>query len=120
MEASLVLRHDCLCDGQQQALVREGFPVLGHDVLHGEGIVHTGLLTAWRIALIVRRVAALRSSQNRTGPPLRDEPCVLSNCSRADGDKRIVLGETRGTARVSAFRAASINGSRILAIGIRR
>jgi len=36
-----------------------------------------GLPTIWRIALIVRRVAALPSSQNLTGPPFGDEPFVL-------------------------------------------
>src|SRR5215469_8455590 len=36
-----------------------------------------GLPTIWRIALIVRRVAALPSSQELTGPPCGDVPFVL-------------------------------------------
>lgn len=38
----------------------------------------SGLPTIGRIALIVRRVAALPSSQNLTGPPLPAEPFVLT------------------------------------------
>ena len=41
--------------------------------------------TVRRIALIVRRVAALPSSQDLTGPPLGDEPCVLKGrCGGTD------------------------------------
>src|SRR5689334_24787591 len=41
--------------------------------------------TIWRIALIVRRVAALPPSQDLTGPPLGDEPCVLKGrCGGTD------------------------------------
>src|SRR6516225_4863531 len=41
--------------------------------------------TIGRIALIVRRVAALPSSQDLTGPLLRDEPCVLKGrCGGTD------------------------------------
>src|SRR6516162_5787834 len=41
--------------------------------------------TVRRIALIVRRVAALPSSQSLTGPPCGDEPCVLKGrCGGTD------------------------------------
>ena len=41
--------------------------------------------TVRRIALIVRRVAALPSSQDLTGPSLGDEPCVLKGrCGGTD------------------------------------
>ena len=41
--------------------------------------------TIGRIALIVRRVAALPSSQDLTGPSLGDEPCVLKGrCGGTD------------------------------------